>query len=394
MSSQDPAAPRRGKDGWNMGSGNLPYPRNELLMWKVIKDIIDHREGGVLVLAHHNADIDAVGTAIILKRAFPWVELGAYRSISIAGRNLLSHVSMEMEIDPDITGRSLILIVDSSSPLQVSEGDISGWPKHWIIDHHPDHSHWTGDIYGDPSLGACVEIALQIAFLSGARLDRDMSVSALAGIIADTGKFRFTKPVDMDVCSMVLEGSGVKMENVLGVIEGEEYFDVSKKIAQLKAMRRVRFEKVGDQIVATSMVTSFEAAAARALLVAGADVVFIAADRKGELRISSRAKPHILALGVHLGHFMEEIGRETGNQGGGHDGAAGLNGTGNGEKVLSICMDRMAILLSGKLGVPRDTRRNGRRGGRGKGRGARTRQGIPINNEGPGRKEDEHGTRE
>ena len=188
--------------------------------------------------------------------------------------------------------------------------------------------------------------------------------------------------------------AGVKMENVLGVIEGEEYFDVSKKIAQLKAMRRVRFEKVGDQIVATSMVTSFEAAAARALLVAGADVVFIAADRKGELRISSRAKPHILALGVHLGHFMEEIGRETGNQGGGHDGAAGLNGTGNGEKVLSICMDRMAILLSGKLGVPRDTRRNGRRGGRGKGRGARTRQGIPINNEGPGRKEDEHGTRE
>ncbi|MGA1793546.1 MAG: DHH family phosphoesterase [Thermoplasmatota archaeon] len=343
--------PERGKDGWSTGSGNLPHPKDEILMWHAIKDIIDHREGGILVLAHHNADIDAVGTAIILKKAFPWVDLGAYKSISIAGRNLLAHVGIEMTIDPDVSAYSLVIIVDSSSTLQVSEGDISGWPDHWVIDHHPDHSHWDGEVYCDPSLGACVEIALQMSLLSGAPVDNHMAVSALAGIIADTGKFRFSKPVDMDVCSMLLHGSGVKMENVMGVIEGEEYFDVSKKIAQLKAMRRVRFEKVGDQIVATSSVTSFEAAAARALLVAGADVVFIAADKGSELRISTRAKPHILALGVHLGHFMEEIGRETGNQGGGHDGAAGLNGKGNGERTLQLCMDRMTRLLSEKLGV-------------------------------------------
>jgi len=226
-------------------------------------------------------------------------------------------------------------------------------------------------VYCDPSLGACVEIALQISLLSGAPVDNDMALAALAGIIADTGKFRFSKPVDMDVCSMLMDGSRIKMENVMGVIEGEEYFDVSKKIAQLKAMRRVRFEKVGDQIVATSSVTSFEAAAARSLLVAGADVVFIAADRNGELRISTRAKPHILALGVHLGHFMEEIGRETGNQGGGHDGAAGLNGKGNGERTLQLCMDRMTRLLSEKMGVKFQRSSGGRRdrrsGGRGRG---------------------------
>ncbi|MBN1390842.1 MAG: DHH family phosphoesterase [Candidatus Thermoplasmatota archaeon] len=364
MIDPTPKRPTSTKNGWSMGYGLLPYPRDEIRMWRVIQDIIDHREEGVLVLAHHNADIDAVGTAIILKKAFPWVVLGAYRSVSHAGRSLLAHVGMEMEVDPDVSGFSLIVIVDSSSTLQVSEGDISGWPRYWVIDHHADHSHWSGNVYQDPMMGACVEIALQISFLSGAGLDEDMAVSALAGIVADTGKFRFTKPVDMDVCSMVLSGSGIKMENVLGVIEGEEYFDVSKKIAQLKAVRRVRFERVGDQIVATSMVSSYEAAAARALLVAGADVVFIAADRKDELRISSRAKPHILALGVHLGNFMEEIGRETGNQGGGHDGAAGLNGTGSGEKALQLCMDRMTSLLAGKLGLElrKPDRRSGQRG--------------------------------
>ncbi|MGA1866235.1 MAG: DHH family phosphoesterase [Thermoplasmatota archaeon] len=365
MNERAPVVASRGKNGWSMGSGRLPYPRDELRMWRVIRDIIDNRGRGVLVLAHHNADIDAVGTAIILKRSFPWVDMGAFRSVSHAGRSLLSYVGMEMEIDPDISRYALAVIVDSSSTLQVSEGDISGWPPYWVIDHHAEHSHWDGNVYQDPSMGACVEIALQISLLSGATLDDMMAVSAVAGIVADTGKFRFTKPVDLDVCSMVLEGSGLKMENVLGVIEGEEYFDVSKKIAQLKAMRRVRFEKVGDQIVATSMVSSYEAAAARALLVAGADVVFIAAERKDDLRISSRAKPHILALGVHLGHFMEEIGRETGNQGGGHDGAAGLNGTGSGEKTLMLCMERMTELLAGKLGVKIDRRRDRRSGRRG-----------------------------
>jgi hypothetical protein len=55
---------------------------------------------------------------------------------------------------------------------------------------------------------------------------------------------------------------------------------------------------------------------------------------------------------------MEEVGRETGNQGGGHDGAAGLNGTGNADRTLQICMDRMVKLLSEKLGVERPRRRN------------------------------------
>jgi nanoRNase/pAp phosphatase (c-di-AMP/oligoRNAs hydrolase) len=277
---------------------------------------------------------------------------------------------MEMKIDPETTEYSLVVIIDSSSPLQVSDGDISGWPKYWVIDHHPDHYHWEGDIYSDTSKGACVEIALQIAFLSGAPLDDMMAISGIAGIVADTGKFRFTKPVDMEVCSMLLQGTEKKMEDVLSIIEGEEYFDVSKKVAQLKAMRRIRFEKVGDQIVATSKVSSYEAAAARALLVAGGDVVFIAAERKDELRVSTRAKPHILKLGIHLGHFMEEIGRDTNNQGGGHDGAAGLNGTGKAEPVLQLCMDKMVELLARKMEIDPPKRRDsyrshgGRRGGR------------------------------
>jgi len=338
--------------GWTIGNGVLPHPKDEPLLWRIASDIIASRKGGVLVLTHHNADIDAVASSLVLKKAFPWVKLGAYKSISSAGRKLLDELKADMTIDPVLKDFALIIVMDSSSTLQVSEGDVSDWPKHWIVDHHQDTEHWGDRVYSDPERGACVEIALQMAFLTGARLDREMALCAIAGIVADTGKFRFARPMDLTICSFILGANLITMEEVLSVIEGEEYFDVSKKVAQLKALRRVQFEKVGEQIVATSRVSSFEAAAARALLVAGADVVFIAADRKDELRISSRAKPHILAMGVHLGSFMEEIGKMTGNQGGGHDGAAGLNGQGNADKVLSLCMKRMSQFLADRMFGP------------------------------------------
>jgi len=246
------------------------------------------------------------------------------------------------------------------------EGDPADWMEHWVIDHHPDHSHWKDRAYIDDTMGACVEIALQMAMLTNSPLIDDMATAALSGIIADTGKYRFTRPVDLEVSSFLLGGSDVKMEDVLTIIEGEEYFDVSKKLAQLKAMKRISFLRVGDQVIAYSKVNSFEAAACRTLLVAGADVAFVGAEKKDELRISSRAKPHLLKMGIHLGHFMESIGSKTNNQGGGHDGAAGLNGKGRSDPVLKLCMDDMAKILEEKLGVKRtcDRYQGGRRGPR------------------------------
>lgn len=349
--------------GWTFGRGYLPFPSNRGLLWRITSEIIDNADGNVMVLAHHNADLDAVAASLVLKWTFPWVRIGAFKSVSQPGRKLLDHFQTEMEIEPDMTGVDLLIVVDSSSPIQVMDGEPGDWPKHWIIDHHPDHSHWKERAYIDDTKGACVEIALQMAMLTNSPITDDMATASLAGIIADTGKFRFTRPVDLEISSFLLGGSDVKMEDVLNIIEGEDYFDVSKKVAQLKAMKRVNFTRVGDQVVATSRVNSFEAAACRTLLVAGADVAFVGAQKKNDIRISSRAKPHILRLGVHLGHFMESIGERTGNQGGGHDGAAGLNGSGRSDAVLTMCMDDMASILEEKLGVKRTHERRRGPGG-------------------------------
>ncbi len=337
--------------GWTFGRGYLPFPADRELLWEIISEIMDPGEGEVLVLAHHNADLDAVATALVIKWTFPWVRLGAFKSVSQAGKKLLNFFNEEMEINPSVDGISLIIIVDSSSPLQVMEGEPEDWPNFRVIDHHPDHSHWEGNNYIDDTKGACVEIALQMAMLTNSPLTREMAMAGIAGIVADTGKFRFASPVDLEVTSFLLGLSDTSMEDVLTVIEGEDYFDVSKKIAQLKALKRVQYRKIGDQIIAASRVNSFEAAACRALLVAGADVSFVSAEKKNELRVSARAKPHILKMGIHLGQFMEMVGEKTGNQGGGHDGAAGLNGKGKPSEVLRICMNEMCSLLEEKLNI-------------------------------------------
>jgi len=328
----------------------LPFPRDESVLYSIISDIMDKKAGGVLCITHHNADLDAVASSIVMKMLFPWVRIGAYKSISQAGRTLMESLGVEIEVDPDPTGASLIVVLDSSSPIQVSDGSATGWKDKWIIDHHQGNENWgSNNVYLDEGRGACVEILLQMAVLSGMPLTREIAIAGIAGIIADTGKFRFARSEDLDIVSYLLEGSSVTIEDVLSIIEGEEYFDVSKKIAVLKSLRRVRYQRVGDQIVGTSTVGSFEAAAARGLLVVGCDIVFIGCQKNEEMRISSRAKPHLVKAGVNLGKFMEEMGKRLGAEGGGHDAAAGLNGRGNVERALSACASEMCNRLPALL---------------------------------------------
>ena len=316
---------------------------------KVSKEIIRCRKGGVLTIAHHNADLDAVASCLVMRWLFPWVRISAYKSISQAGRMLLDALGESMEVDSDPKAAELVVFMDSSSPIQVSDSDISSLGNYIVIDHHQENGNWTGNIYRDEGRSACVEIMLQMAMLSGMALTRGLAVAGIAGIVADTGRFRFAKAEDMAIISFLVEGSGVSIEDVLSMIEGEEYFDISKKIAVLKSLKRVRYQRVQDQIVATSTVGSFESAAARGLLVVGCDVVFIGSQKDSEMRVSARAKPHIIRAGMNLGKFMEEVGRMTGTEGGGHDAAAGLNGKGKVDHVLDICAKEFSKALRAAL---------------------------------------------
>ena len=115
---------------------------------------------------------------------------------------------------------------------------------------------------------------------------------------------------------------------------------MSEKIAMLKAIERTRFDRVGEMIVAVSYGGSFEASSCRAIMAAGADVVFVGSQRDENFRLSARATQEAVRKGIHLGEIMSGIGKETMADGGGHSGAAGLTGIGDTEAMLHICMSR------------------------------------------------------
>jgi len=115
---------------------------------------------------------------------------------------------------------------------------------------------------------------------------------------------------------------------------------MSERIAVMKAIGRVKFDVIGDMIVSVSYGGSFEASSCRALMMAGADVVFVGSQRDEEFRISARATQDIVRKGIHLGNIINGIGGETQTDGGGHGGAAGISGTGDVEAMLHICMQR------------------------------------------------------
>jgi len=133
------------------------------------------------------------------------------------------------------------------------------------------------------------------------------------------------------------------MEEVLSITESP--VDISERVAQLKGGQRMRFERVGQYVVAISQGSSFESSVCKALLNLGADLAFVASQRDEEFRLSARARQDLVRKGLHLGQLLGNVGEETDNDGGGHGGAAGLVGVGDAEAILNICMQKSMAYL-------------------------------------------------
>jgi nanoRNase/pAp phosphatase (c-di-AMP/oligoRNAs hydrolase) len=157
-------------------------------------------------------------------------------------------------------------------------------------------------------------------------------------MLTDSGHFQYARPDMMRSFADLLQNSGLHMDEVFNLTRSQ--MTMSERIAVMKAVGRVKFDHVGDMIVSISYGGSFEASSCRALMMAGADVIFVGSQRDGEFRISARATQDVVRRGIHLGNLVTLISGETDTDGGGHGGAAGLSGTGDVEAMLHICMQK------------------------------------------------------
>lgn len=287
----------------------------------------------ILVLCHHNADPDAATSAIVLAEALKHLgaqaQAGASEDISLIAQNVLKTFGRELMINPPLDV-DLVVLVDTSSLEHLGELGKrlrKKMPKLVVIDHHRPveaMKQLTALYFVREEFTSEAEIILRLLKELGVELTSEQASLLLAGIISDTGHFRFAKDETFEAVHQLLEAGGdyARVNESLNLSE-----DYSKRVAMLKAAARAELRLIHKRLVIFSELGSFEGDAAGMLVRIGADVAFVGSEEKGEVRVSGRARQKTLKLtGLHLGELMEEMGKQFEGSGGGHAGAASMRG--------------------------------------------------------------------
>jgi len=313
-------------------------------MLKTIAERLRH--GKKLILLHGNADPDALGCAYAIARSFPEVEICAPGGMDKIAKVIAAKLDIRVLERADLATYDQIVVVDTSSPDQLGEF-ASVPPETIIIDHHARSDRWGArTYYCDDSRKSCAEIIYQVLQVAGIRAERNVCLALLAGMLTDSGHFRYSNGALLRSFADLMEEAGVEIDEVTSMTDLEQ--DVSERISQLKGAQRIRFDRIGDRIVAISVGSAYESSVCKGMLSIGADVAFVGSQRDAHFRLSARARPEMVRMGLHLGRLLEDIGTETSNDGGGHGGAAGLVGVGDVEAILNICMQRTMDFLREK----------------------------------------------
>jgi nanoRNase/pAp phosphatase (c-di-AMP/oligoRNAs hydrolase) len=292
-----------------------------------------------VILVHGNADMDAVGSAYAISRCFPSADIYAPGGIDRVSKLVSEKLGFSVLEQCDISSYEQVVVVDTSSPEQFRPGIVKVPEGSIVIDHHSRSDKWAGMHYiCDDSRVACTEVILDLIKESGIEIEKDVGLALLGGMLTDSGHFQFADPVLLRDFAYVMETAHIGMDEAMDLTRSS--VSMSERVSVMKCIERSKYERVGDMIVATSYGGAFEASGCKALMAAGADVVFVASQRDNDFRLSGRATQEMIRRGIDLSALVKDIGVETDSDGGGHEGAAGLSGTGDVEAMLHICLER------------------------------------------------------
>lgn len=294
--------------------------------------LLDHHK--ILYLCHRNADPDALGSAFALKEAIGGT-VGVIGSCDRVASLLAKHLNIDYIINP-VNNYDLVVVIDTSTLGQLNGFQLNNYG---VVDHHTTTSlNDNASFYIRRNKSSTAEIVLGILKSIGAPIMRPIAFALMAGIITDTGNFKHANADSFKAIAELMEISGIEYSEVIDVISSVPQ-EVSMRIAFLKAGQRAVIERSDDWIIVTTQVSSFSGAAASNLISTGADIAFVASKREGIVKITARARKSAINAGVNLARLMEDISKKYNGAGGGHEGAAGMDVSGETEVILLSCVE-------------------------------------------------------
>jgi len=329
-----------------LGFFKLKEINSNLTIRNFITDLLSSvsNSSSIVITGHNNADPDALAAVMGLKEFLNKIDPSKKINLVLNLNKLAEKIYKEILSDPKWNFSKTypenidLLIVTDTSDLGMAIQKDKTTPKIQniiIIDHHAnpiklDNRVKHSLILSDYSSTA--EIITKFFQMQDLIPNRDIVFALLAGIITDTGHFRYATKDTFDNAKFLLE-TGVSISEVTEKLNKK--MARSEKIARLRGANRIqKIHYIHNYIVVFSHVSSYEASACKALIDLGADVGFIISyvPKTHEFRISSRARGKLIReTSFHLGEIMKIIGEKYNGSGGGHDGAAGAYGILNNE---------------------------------------------------------------
>ncbi|MHA2378129.1 MAG: DHH family phosphoesterase [Candidatus Thorarchaeota archaeon] len=321
-----------------------------------LKDILA-QSSTPLIIGHQNADPDAVCSMLAVRSLYMKISPKGEPTLVCADVSKLSNQVLSL-LEPtneihDFSEKShdLIILLDTNSRLQLGS-QVSTLLKEpsqtLVIDHHeenPDIGAIAEHTIIDTDVSSTCEIVFRLFQDLNLELDTATANLLLTGMLFDTRRFFYANKDSLAVALKLIELGADYQSCVNSLIIRP---DRSERIARIKAAGRLELHIIGEWIVVTSKVKTFEASACRGLVELGADAAIVGGvTAKGEVRISSRStREFSTGTGVNLGtDVMEPLGELVGGEGGGHANAAGANGTKNRDGALDRSVELIRVVI-------------------------------------------------
>lgn len=305
----------------------------------------------ILITTHDQVDLDGVASCVLLKyfleTYLKTIEIHLFFSqlsnYTINFLNNLNNLNPDLHIwnsldenEENYSNIDFLIILDTNNLNQVVlPENLSVEIPHIFIDHHFEsdkHSkdnRITDNIIID-DFTSTAEIIIQFFKHYQIEIPNKFRYLLLAAIYTDTGGFKYAINETFHIISEILDEK-IDYQKFLTQIEKKN--DFSKKMAIIKGLQRVEVIRIKDILIGLTHVSSFTSSVASKLLQIGFDISIVYSKLPSSYRITTRAKKDVcLKTGLHLGKILSEIKEGSG---GGHDGAASLNGENSFEPTLN-----------------------------------------------------------
>lgn len=287
-------------------------------------------KGAIAVVCGKNGDMDTIGSSISLASIHPNL-MACGLHMNRLSKRLVGDLSAPFRILSEKntswpSSLAAIIVVDAAAENQTGL-KLPNVPK-CIIDHHATND-WDiveGDLMCQLNARSTTQIVFEYLEKNHSdALTEPVRKFLLAGLITDTGRFKYADEHVFSVTQRILHHTSIDFQEFVEYIEQDD-LTPSEQGVLLRGMQRVKIEQAGQWSLAMTRSSTQESKMANILRGLQTDVVLITRHRNGETRLTSRAQRDAVLQGVKLGLIMEHVAQRLGGEGGGHDGAAGWSG--------------------------------------------------------------------